>query len=168
MVREGFERGLMDWKEFLKPDWRKVVVFVILVLILPIPSMSGFSCYGCSEIKPIYPQQMKTSSYPPPVNNSDCHDVRPCYPYLSYLPVLGAFWNFSMFLMNLRDFENNRAYFEVVLYPLILFLSSIIISYLLSCWIYDKLRKKKEDYVHIKDVNMVMGQLEKWGKKKKK
>ena len=33
---------------------------------------------------------------------------------------------------------------------------------------YDKFRKKKEDYVHIKDANMIMGQLEKWGKKKKK
>lgn len=44
-----------------------------------------------------------------------------------------------------------------------------MIAYFLSClivWVYDKLRKKKDDYVHIKDVNMVMGQLEKWGKKK--
>jgi 4-hydroxybenzoate polyprenyltransferase len=46
---------------------------------------------------------------------------------------------------------------------------AIIFWYLVSClidFVYKKLKKKKEDYVHIKDANMIMGQLEKWGKKK--
>ena len=27
----------MNWKEFFKPDWKKIVLVILLVLILPIP-----------------------------------------------------------------------------------------------------------------------------------
>lgn len=44
----------MDWKDFFKPDWNKIVLFVILFLILPTPSYV------------IYPCTLEFGSYCPP------------------------------------------------------------------------------------------------------
>ena len=79
----------MNVKQFLKPDWRKIVLTIVLMIIpsLFITSYSIYvaSCVGC-----------------------------------------GYFFNFESFG--------------------ILFVISLIITYLLSCfivWVYDKFRKKK-------------------------
>jgi hypothetical protein len=44
----------MDWKKFLKQDWRKIVVFVVLFIIsVPIPSM--FNLFSNFETRyPVY------------------------------------------------------------------------------------------------------------------
>ena len=36
----------MNWKKFLKPDWRKIVIFVILMIIpIPIPLYASCKCF---------------------------------------------------------------------------------------------------------------------------
>lgn len=121
----------MNWKQFLKPDWKKIVVFILFFSLI-------------SYISPFL------------------HDyIFPCV-YVGPDSCMGEFYGlpliFGVRLLAVFRLDN-----------IIFLITDLIFWYLLSClivWIYDKFIKKKEDYVHIKDVNMVMGQLEKWGKKK--
>ncbi|MFQ6020794.1 MAG: hypothetical protein ACE5J4_02135 [Candidatus Aenigmatarchaeota archaeon] len=39
----------MNWKDFLKPDWKKILLFIILFLILPIPVQNIPICKPCIE-----------------------------------------------------------------------------------------------------------------------
>ena len=38
----------MNWKEFLKPDWRKIVITVLLFLIIPEPIVLCIDPGGCN------------------------------------------------------------------------------------------------------------------------
>jgi len=54
----------MNWKEFLKPDWRKIVVFVILFILSSFISAYFNTIYSaigfCSSIKAGFPLAFNT------------------------------------------------------------------------------------------------------------
>ena len=108
----------MNWKEFLKPDKRKIVLAIILFGLVPFPMYSGFDC-----------------------------SRRPCLPIVKIGPSIGII-NLMFFLFARNDKEIfPQEYPELALYPLILFLLQIIISYVLSClisWAYVKSRGEKK------------------------
>jgi hypothetical protein len=39
----------MDWKEFLKPDWRKIIVFILSLNFLLIPYTCHVAKGGCDD-----------------------------------------------------------------------------------------------------------------------
>jgi len=105
-------------KQFLKPDRKKTIIAIILFLSLPFPVYSGFNCM---------------------------FNIRPCSPYFEFFPA-GIFTNLAVIQMNIINFRNQVVPIEGVIYPLILFLFSVIASYLLSCfifWSYDKFKSIK-------------------------
>ncbi len=40
----------MNWKEFFKPDWRKIVLFIVLFIFGIIISIFSNSCLGCYNV----------------------------------------------------------------------------------------------------------------------
>jgi len=40
----------MDWKQFLKPDWRKIVLFLVLLNFVPMPLVCYYALGGCGEM----------------------------------------------------------------------------------------------------------------------
>jgi membrane protein implicated in regulation of membrane protease activity len=109
----------MNWKQFLKPDWRKMVLFVILLIL---SLLYEWPCTRSSVCRGLI------FSYATKFFLSDNYDI---------------LW--------------------------VQFVLNIVIWYLLSClivWIYDKFRKRKGNYVHIQNINMIMGQQKRNIKKK--
>jgi len=104
----------MSWKEFLKPDWRKIVL-ALIIFFLPIPFpelvMCPFSCI-----------------FNPVENVTSCPK---CLPYEIRIVSLG--WHsIEMFLV-----------FPYFMFLTIILLTAVF-SYILSCvivWIYNKVKR---------------------------
>ncbi len=128
----------MNWKEFLRPDWKKIMIFIILILIIHFtigiipkgknPSIEdltgnplekneceqhGGKCYGLGDFA---------------YDDCEMHDMK-SLPY--NCP---------------RIFVNTQCCLEII--PLINYLKSvsiIFVSYIFSClivWIYYKIKKR--------------------------
>jgi hypothetical protein len=113
----------MNWKEFLKPDWRKIVITVIILLFIPLPIWSNMdvSIYYSHHNLPI-------GSPLPSFENL------PVGPIINVLIASDEFYNIGSF------------YSDILEYPLLL-IGAVVISYLLFClivWIYEKYSKKRE------------------------
>jgi hypothetical protein len=121
----------MNWKEFLKPNWRKIVIFVIIgiisVLILAYYTFMNTCAGGC--VSP------------------NCGQLH-CRIRITTLILIPSFPLLTTNFTNVGDDVNVELSFwslgpnwQVVL------VTSIIYWYLLSClivWIYDKFRKPKK------------------------
>jgi hypothetical protein len=123
----------MNLKQFLKPDWRKIVIFVILsiLIILFMPVGKGYLFVDCIPMVP-------------------CPGGGPIFTSLSAEIINQIFIGLSIFYenphynieKNLKNFAS-KYLFGIIIESII----AIIISYILSCltvWIYDKLRKVKK------------------------
>jgi hypothetical protein len=112
----------MNWKKFLKPDWRKIVILIIISIIFSLSS-AFFACiteYGLYEMKKN--SACGLSNVPSLALSS----------YLYFIPV-GGWKETDCFGSGCSGYAFN-----------ILFLIGVSI-YLLSCliiWIYDKVKKK--------------------------
>jgi hypothetical protein len=107
----------MNFKQFLKPDRRKIVIFVIINIILLIPLIS-FSCIFCQATAPV-------------------DILMKCGNDHYNLP-----WETSVYCG--KPYKLTSILIAIY-YPSI-FIATLIITYLLSClivWIYDKVKKKK-------------------------
>jgi hypothetical protein len=128
----------MDWKKFLKPDLGKIILFAaIFLLLFFVPFNCNFTAVDGEGGTAIF----CTSIY------QRITDITCCVSPLSVA----------------MDLVMSQQTASIVL--------TVIASYLLSClmvWIHCRFknRKKRENYMHIKDANMIMGQLEKWGRKR--
>jgi len=107
----------MSWKEILKPDWRKIVISIILTILgisyMFIPVMY----YKISIFIKIF--------------------------YLPILLLYGLGWNHLNLSILLRNILSSQLIH--LIYLLISFVFSFIVWYLLSCimvWIYNKVKKK--------------------------
>jgi len=104
----------MNWKKFLKPDWRKIVLALVLSLILPFFSTSGWDC-----------------------------TETPCGSHYFYImPIVGGFVNLMEFLKRLilSGVPFEALLMPLILF-LISFIISYLLSCLIV-WIYDKVKKK--------------------------
>ena len=111
----------MNWKKFLKPDWRKIVVFVIIFTLI---CLGFLNSYFCPHIMggPLIIEKNSRILY-----DSFCSSTN----------FLGAF---VTYLYNLNSFSN-------IINLSISIIVSLIILYIISClivWIYDKFRKVKK------------------------
>jgi len=105
----------MKIKQFLKPDWKKIILALILSLILPFLCTSGWNCRRI-----------------------------PCISHYFYImPIGGGFFNLMTFLFRIMlggvPFE---ALLMPLILFLISFIISYLLSCLIV-WIYDKVKKKK-------------------------
>jgi len=110
----------VKWKQFLKPDWRKTVVFIVLFFIssvLSLKEIKGLPCiladmpFACPEVFSVF------------------------FPFPVWISIDRNFSAIPNILYNLRNSSTN--WFNLI--------ADIIIWYLLSClivWIYDKRKKK--------------------------
>lgn len=114
----------MKWKEFLKPDWRKILITLILILIFPLPYWNGILCEQCfSEPCP-----------PCPDTNFDSALIG------WYFTWQGAFSGHSA-----RVGFNNVALGVLQGIIIQLVIIGLPISYLISClivWVYERVKKK--------------------------
>lgn len=98
----------MNWKEFLKPDFKRIVVFIIIFIIFSfIPIWTTIRCFTWE-----------------------------CMPG----PTTSSFFD-SLESMKNKEFFDFRYFTPWI----ILFFVSLILSYILSCfivWVYDKVKKK--------------------------
>ena len=115
----------MNWKKFLKPDWRRIVLTLIIILIFPLPYWNGTLCEQCLE-----------------------EPCSPC-PDTNFDPALIGWyftWRSSFYGHGRVIGWHNQALnvLEGILMKLLII--GLPISYLLSCliiWVYDKYRKKR-------------------------
>jgi hypothetical protein len=114
----------MNWKEFLKPDWRKIVLTVIILFLVTfLPVLLGF----CTHV------------------DFQCIKLSKCVtcvlaiqPFFVFLPYTGI----SYTPIGLTNIYYISSSYWILNYWVL----DIITWYLLSCfivWIYDKFRKKK-------------------------
>jgi len=105
----------MSWKEFLKPDWKKIIL-ALIIFFLPIPFPEAVACpFPCI--------------FNPVENVTSCTK---CPPYEIRIVSLG--WHSIEMFLALRNFMF-----------LINVLLTVVFSYILSCvifWIYNRVRKK--------------------------
>jgi hypothetical protein len=107
----------MNWKEFLIPEWRKIVLTIIFILVFPLQYWNGILCEMCTpEIEPC-----SCSSF-------------------NFGPAIIG-WYFAW------KGNIGGSYAMDVLQGIViqLLLIGLPISYLLSClivWVYDKVKKK--------------------------
>jgi len=105
----------MNWKQFLKPDWRKITIFVIIIL----PSIIVEAC----------------------VNNLlSCQLISASFGYVLVLFTLLVFPIFLLFKIIGIPYQ---AFLPWVLVLIINLLYEYILSCLII-WIYDKFRKKNK------------------------
>jgi len=108
----------MTLKQFLKPDWRKIVITLFFILIFPLQYWNGILCEMCVPPQP-------------------CS----CSPFNFGPAIIG--WYFTW-----EDNIGGSFAMDVLQGILIqLLLIGLPISYLLSCliiWIYDKYKGKKK------------------------
>jgi len=109
----------MNFKKFLKPDWRKIVVFIIVLFLWLILFTSTIV---------VFPES---------------------FPKLSVRPMhisTGVIVGYPVFLVKLKYvFINNIFYPFYYIWNFSNLLINITVWYLLSCliiWIYDKVKKK--------------------------
>ncbi len=114
----------MNWKKFLKPDWRKIVITIIFILIFPLPYWNGTFCEQCWE-----------------------EPCPPC-PDTNFNPALIGWyftWRGSFYGSRRIIGWHNQALnvLEGILMKLLII--GLPISYFFSClmaWVYDKVKKK--------------------------
>ena len=110
----------MNWKEFLKPDWKKIVVFVVLFIIsIPIPSLFPNLFYNLGK-----------------------NDFGVRYPVFYLYGTPFGFYYIPSPVAELTPEGAPQPYFDFMG-----FIGNVIFWYLLSCliiWIYDKFRKVKK------------------------
>ena len=120
----------MTLKQFLKPDWRKIVLMIIILLIAPIPNFSYyvFPNSNGSRICNI------TMRFP---NGTEINTTGPC-PLST--PLVYPAPNLIFLLFSPPNLISNA-----IENPLT-FIIFVIISYLLSCflaWLYDRFKNIK-------------------------
>jgi hypothetical protein len=112
----------MTWKHFLKPDWKKTVLFLIILLFSPLP---GF--WSNMDVS-LYKQKCPNCPFPTPMSGE-------------------LDGNIAKMLTSPDEFYNVKSfYYDVTGNPVYL-LILLIIFYILSCiivWTYDKIRGKKK------------------------
>jgi hypothetical protein len=125
----------MNWKQFLRPGWRKVVLAVIMILFAPFPYMVPDPNVLCAQMEGIS-------------CNSLTGGIVFGHPILQiFLPgefssmfINGNFYNGSGHFVN-----GGMTLFENKINP-VLYWFHLVYIYLLSClipWIYDRSRKTK-------------------------
>jgi len=151
----------MDIKQFLKPDKRKIVIFVVItILFLTLyyltEKLNKEACYSHEVIGGA-------------VFIGGLCDFRLLPLLIIFNPIIGFTHYVNGAIIPKPEIGQNLT--NLIGLSLFNAILTLPYYYIISClivWLYDKFRKKKEDYAHLKDVPMIMGQLEKWGKKKKK
>jgi hypothetical protein len=121
----------MNIKQFLKPDWRKIVITLILTFLATYLFWLGWQVPGSMIL------------------NSEARSADCCHIIITNqtegLPEVCKNFNETYCIQFLADFEKRIQSQEIIKYtPFII--ESLVISYLLSClivWLYDKIRKKK-------------------------
>jgi len=122
----------MNWKQFLKPDWRKIMVFVIFLILTSLTFFCSFTAKISSLITDLSPWDLTCMSYTTLFFGSKLEP--------SVLGLLGNVIGSLLIIINivpfyLVAFNNLLGTFVWILY-----------WYLFSCliiWIYDKFRKRK-------------------------
>lgn len=113
----------MNWKEFLKPQKKKLTLFIIIIVISCIfgffymPLIGGFVVYRNVFLIPFGSQELKC--------NGGCSVPQECPEEMVLCPI-----------RNIIDYLLNEPHYFVI---------TVIYWYLLSCiiiWIYDKVKKK--------------------------
>jgi hypothetical protein len=111
----------MNWKEMLKPDWRKIVIFVIILLITPLP---GF--WSNMDIS-LYNQKCPKCPLPTPLSGEMDSNI-------------------MKMLINSDEFYNVKSFYYDIRGEPFYFITLLIIFYIISCFIicvYDKIKKKR-------------------------
>ena len=111
----------MNWKQFLKPNWKKIVLTIILILFMPI--MTDYIFVDCA------------------FGSQECPGGGPKFGNLFSEITKQISGQYNIFYDE-TTFRNFTSWFL----SQSLIIGNIIISYFLSCfivWIYDKARKKK-------------------------
>jgi len=110
----------MNWKQFLKPDWKKIVIFTIIFLITPLPGFwSNMDVF-------LYNQKCPKCPLPTPLSGEMDSNI-------------------MKMLINPNEFYNVRSFYYDITGNPFYFISLLIIFYLLSCliiWVYNKVKKK--------------------------
>jgi len=107
----------MSWKEFLKPDWRKIVVLILLLIIFTVPVRT---------MSQSYPKYVSIHGLP-----------------FEYLEVGHDYTIESFFGITYIGISSN---YMLSYFALAFFILDIILWYIISCfifWIYGKIREKK-------------------------
>ena len=128
-----FEDVKMNVKQFIKPDWRKVVLFVVLsiLIILFMPISKGYLFVDCIPAFPCPGGGPIFTSLITEITNQVTIGLSIFYENPHYSVE-----------KNLKDFAS-RHLFGII----IELIFAIIFSYILSCfivWIYDKIRKGRK------------------------
>ena len=134
----------MNWKQFLKPDWRKIAIFAVFIILFLFTEKLvkesilyyfsnqclGGPCDGCmgnvctfGSIKIYFYNNFEIKLLPLVILDP----FRLFLDYRFFIP-----WNYE---------DNSTFSLGYIIYPI-----TIFYSYLLSClivWVYDKFRKKK-------------------------
>jgi hypothetical protein len=121
----------MNWKKFLKPDWKKIVILIIIFLIIPIPDL--FFMYAPRGPQTCY------EWYP---NGTEVNTSCPADVYRgNEIPSLNLIGLIIDLIISPTNNSNSSSIEEEPLITIIF----LIISYIISClivWIYDKNFKK--------------------------
>jgi hypothetical protein len=124
----------MNWKKFLKPDWGKILVFVIIFLIVFLYGLSLSNLYPCAI--PTCPSSQWIRL---PWN----HGCEKCY--LTISDYINGIIYYLAFPTNLIDYIFTKP--QNFLISIFLIIIQFFYYYILSCfivWVYDKFRKKKK------------------------
>ncbi len=126
----------MNWKEFLKPDWRKIVIFIILIFFLTFMIYDAVGFAVCSPILSETSLPLSIIKYPP------------WFRTLTWLNLFvnclnNSYGKFTGLVFN-QDILSYLLFGPLYIagYP-----GSLVYWYLLSClyvWVYDKLMKRKK------------------------
>jgi hypothetical protein len=111
----------MNWKQFLKPDWRKIVIFFI-ILFLELQLLG---------IIFRYPPE-------PPIQSFCCQDFKKTGIMPDYCKEINLTVEGCLKYENIRKTE--------AFYNLLILIFDIVIVYIISCfivWVYDKVKKRK-------------------------
>jgi hypothetical protein len=103
----------MNWKQFLKPDWRKIVIFIVLFILL-----TPFSIFNVNLSERGFP--FSYSYYLAP---EDCRGIN---------------GNVRCIIEPMQIFNWGYFILDVFIWAIISYLLSCLIV-----WIYDKFRKRK-------------------------
>jgi hypothetical protein len=120
----------MRWKEFLKPTWKKILIFTALIVVY------GYILFLVNSVKELYLHGVPGCALPL-CTNSVGLPWYPCPTCLSLYDYLYLFVYLPSYVISTFDINN------------ILLIPSVIVNlfylYLISClivWIYNKIKKK--------------------------
>jgi hypothetical protein len=122
----------MSLKQFLKPDWRKIIVAFIIFMII------------CFIIIFLFSFQLQTIP-----KYKICCDLIESTPYISLEILNEELSNYGCEEIGLTSIEECKSYKKALSYQefqifLIFTVANLLYSYILSCliiWIYDKVKK---------------------------